>query len=343
VLGTVVLLRVEDWLREELQSAPEGSVGDSQIRQQLRVRVDEFISQLATVSHGGSQVWFLACPSTGWISEHYKLTTLLKTYTNLIATRVRNLSQVTSLSWPGVLSPLQTDDHCADREEHVPFSEAGFEQLGQLLGGQIIRTLARKDTGVCSTSGGSTALAAYLAGLNLKVQIASALPQDRPDIERLIRATASFSLTGERPTMTEEEISALLAGNLCLLVSVSDRVSNYETSGLVLLRLSEGDMVISAMALSCTILGKQVEYAVLSALAQLAAGSHLSRLIFEYVPTSHNGSILSFLEAMTDRESDTRYVLPADLVEARIKGVAVNPGAWTLTQTELLDAGLLVR
>ena len=332
-LGTLVMLRVEDWLREDIQSVLDEPVSDSRIRQQLRIRADELVNQISTLSDSGKQLWFLVCPSTGWIAEQYKLSTLCRTYGNLIATRVRNLSHVTILTWPASLSSSQVDDHLADRLEHIPFAQAAFDQLGDFASAQIVRTLNRKDsTTPASVSDGSTALAAYLSGLDLKIQLALALPEDRPHIDRLLRATASFSLTGEKPTLSDDELSTLLESNTCLIVTVSDRVSNYGPAGLVLFRSTQGAMVITSFALSCTVLGKQVEYAVLGSLAELAADKHLASLAFEYTPTDRNRMILNFLQTTTDRESDTRYVLPVVKAEARVRSAAINPAAWTVTR-----------
>src|SRR5579859_7475455 len=114
ILGTVVLLRLEDWLREYLQSAPDPSTLDAAVRQQFRPRVEEFVSQLAILSRLGKQVWFLAVPSTGWVSDKHNVGTLCRTFTNLIVARVRSNPQVTLLSWPGSLAAGKFEDREAD-------------------------------------------------------------------------------------------------------------------------------------------------------------------------------------------------------------------------------------
>src|SRR5258708_5947616 len=110
VAGTVVLLRLEDWLREHLKSAPYDASRDAWVRLEFRPRVEEFVSQLAILSRLGKQVWFLACPSNGWISEGHKLGALCRTFTNLVVARVRNLPQVTLLNWPTAVSADQSAD-----------------------------------------------------------------------------------------------------------------------------------------------------------------------------------------------------------------------------------------
>ena len=333
-LGSLVILRVEDWLREELQSTHRESLSDTWIRQQLRTRTDEFVGQLATLSDSGQQVWFLAFPSTGWIAEKHKLTTLFRTYTNLVATRVRGLSHITSLAWPGSLSASEINDYLTDESEQVPFTQAAFDQLGKHIGTQIVSTFALKvGETIAAESGASTALASYLTGLELKISLLEAGRDDRTHVDRLLRSTASFSLTGERPSIEDREVDGLLESHTCVLVNVSDRVGDYGPSGLVLFRVKDEAMVITSLALSCTVLGKQVELAVLSALAQIAIDHQLRTLVFEYTPTSRNQAILKFIQLIADRESETLYFLPVEMAQSRIEATAINPRAWKITQS----------
>ena len=123
VIGTIVLLRVEDWLLEGLKSAPQGGVpgaSHQELHSQLRSRVNEFVDQIKALAARGKQVWFLACPSRGWISEKHKLVTLCQTHTNLVIARVRNDRQITTLQWPSALFTGEVEDNHADRLGRIP-------------------------------------------------------------------------------------------------------------------------------------------------------------------------------------------------------------------------------
>jgi len=82
IRGTIILVRVEDWLRDDLKSLPTGSTSEAvqKARQNLKGHVDEFAGQAASLAQRGKPFWFLACPSTGWIAERHKLETLCQTY-----------------------------------------------------------------------------------------------------------------------------------------------------------------------------------------------------------------------------------------------------------------------
>src|SRR5215471_7176474 len=143
IRGTILLLRVEDWLRGHLKSSATVLLSTnerSELRQELGRRADEFIKQLEVLSRRGKQVWFLACPSVGWISEHYQFDVVCQMYTNLLVARVRAIPDITVLNWPASLTKSQFVDRSADRLGQIPFTQEAFDTLGALLGEQIART-----------------------------------------------------------------------------------------------------------------------------------------------------------------------------------------------------------
>ena len=337
VVGTIILLRLEDWLRNDLKSTDPETNADALARRQLLLRTDEFVRQLASFSQRSRQVWFLACPSTGWIANRHKLTTLCRTHTNVLLARVRKLP-VTFLDCPAFLFNGECDDHSADRLGQMPYSQDAFDQLGEFLGSAIARSLQARDlisAPVAST--GSAELAAYLAGLRVQVNFVPAEAGNRVHVERLLRTAADFSLIGQNPNIQDAEVDRLLESRNCFLVAVSDRLSDYGPTGFVFLHGSENALVVDAMALSCIVLGKQVEFAVLVALAQYAAEHNLDRIVFEYNPSGRNQPVHAFLQSIGDSESATRFVVPVSTLEARIKTAAASPGTWTVKFEPTLD------
>lgn len=339
LLGTVVLLRLEDWLREQLGSESYDVDKDAWIRQEFRLRVDEFVSHLGILARSGKPLWFLACPSNGWVSEQHKLTGLCRTYTNLVLARARDLPKANLLNWPAASFAAEVIDREADRTGQGPFTQDACDRLGEFLGSQVARWFSSHEaSAAASAASRSSELADYLAGLKVQVELAVADRSRREAVDHVIRTVASFNLTGEKPGISEAEVDALMESGTCLLIDITDRLSEYGPSGVVIFRSAGDDLVVSSLALSCPVLGKQVEYAVLSALSQIAADDHRSRLIFEYRPSARNQPILAFLKAATD-VADQRFTLPADGVDERIKKVAAAPGAWNLKVTGLEPKG----
>lgn len=331
IVGTVVLVRVEDWLSNADSAGSPAS--DAWARKVLQERVREFVNEITILSFRGKPVWFLACPSSGWYAEQNRLVPLCRTYTNLLVARVRSVPQVITLNWPGAL-PEPGDDRHADRLESIPFTQGVFNSLSNLLGGQVARTLAKNSLESCAVPGGSPELAAYLAGLSVQVELKPAEESTRVAVDRVIRTAASFSLTGEKPDIADSQIGALIQSGACMLVSVSDRLGDHGFSGVVICRWGENALVVEGFSLSCTVLGKQVEYAVVSALARMAVERSCSQLVFEFRQSGRNQPMLSFLQSVADRDADSRYVIPADTADARVSAKAVNPGAWSVKYSE---------
>jgi hypothetical protein len=333
ILGTIVLLRVEDWLLEDLKSAPAEakSVSHNQIHSQLRSRVNEFVGQIGALASRGKQVWFLACPSRGWIAEKHKVGTLCQTYTNLVVARVQNDRQVSTLRWPSALFTGEVEDNRTDRLGRIPFTQTAFDSLGEFLGSQIAQTSLRRD--LCAAPSAPPSLdelAEYLDGLKVHVQIAPAEDMDRDKLDRILRIAADFTLTGQNTELPDAEIDRLMASGWCMRIVVSDRLANYGASGILALRPTSEALVVSSMSLSCTVLGKQVEFAVLSALSEIASDLKVEKILFEFNPTERNQPTRRFLDSVADRVSDTRFVLPLALSQERLKAAAINVGTWTL-------------
>lgn len=331
IVGTLVLVRVEDWIRGLKPVNESNPESGEETRQRLAASVNEFFQQLANLCGCGKPVWLLVCPSHGWISEKHNLVALCRTYSNLLAARAKNLRQVTSLPWPTSLANDQIHDRNADRLGQIPFTRQAFEQLGHSLGEQIKHTFRRRAVSVERTStNGKGELAKYLCGLSVCVRLYPVQAGDRSYVDKILRTAAAFSLTGEKPDLSPLELETVLASGECMLISVSDKLGSYGPTGVVAYRVSADLFLVNTLALTCPVLGKQVEYAVLSALAQMAASRNCAKLTFPYQPSGRNQIMLGFLRSISDGDSDLLISLPTARVEETIKKIAVAPGAWTL-------------
>jgi len=174
IVGTLVLVRVEDALRNELKNSPASTEISAKARQQLAVHVDEFVKQVTTLAKRGKPVWLLACPSNGWIAESHKLALSCRTYTNLLLARLRGTPNVTLFKWPGSLADPDVSDRNTDRLGQIPFTPAAFQQLSQFLGPEIETALATREASASPTSSnGKADLANFLAGLGVRVRMSA--------------------------------------------------------------------------------------------------------------------------------------------------------------------------
>ena len=340
--GALVLLRLEDWLRDNLKSASPGKVSHATVKESLLARSNDFVNEVTALASNVRQVWILLCPSKGWIATRHDLTTACRTYSNLIAARLRKLP-VTVIDCPSFLLNGESDDHSTDRLGQMPYTQAGFDQLAQYLAAEIKRTSLLGQPGVVPRAADSTEFATYLASLKVRVKLSPVEASDRAHVGRMLRTIAGFSLTGEMPFLQDDEIERMLTDRNCLLVSVADRLAEYGPTGFVLFRVAGKDLIVEAMALSCVVLGKQAEFAALSALARHAGGHDLSRIVFLYKAAERNQPMQEFLESVAVSEPGLGYVVSVADVEARISESAVNPRAWTVELQSSLDNSSVLR
>jgi len=330
ISGVVVLVRLEDWLRDGLKSGPIGTDATPRQRERLVSGSGEFVTALSTLSQTVPQVWVMVLPSHGWIATRHDLQALCRTYGNVVTARIRKLP-VTVLDCPPFLLNGECDDHSTDRLGQMPYSQPAFDQLGEFLACQIECGWQQNAETVRSDPSESAQFEAYLAGLKVHVTLFNPTNGDRIHIHRLLRTAADFSLTGEKPYLLDEEVEQLVTSHTCLLISVKDRLSNYGPSGLIFFVTVDGDLVIDSLALSCVVLGKQVEFAMLAALSSYAAERGFRRIVFKYSQSRRNLSMRTFLELVGVSQTDVGYVVDVASVENRLKKVTASPGAWSTT------------
>src|SRR5262249_39118875 len=143
--------------------------------------------------------------------------------------RVGNVAEITSLNWPaGYIG----NDIAADESENVPFTQEHFDRIAEVIATEIARVQGRRFSGQ-ATSGKSPELAAYLAGLQVRVELAAADGSQRQYVDKIMRTAASFSLTGEQPHISDGEVCAAITSEKCAVVSVFDRVAEHGPSGVL--------------------------------------------------------------------------------------------------------------
>ena len=150
--------------------------------------------------------------------------------------------------------------------------------------GQSIRT--NQERAQLETQSGS--VDDYLASLAMTVELAPFQPADTARIVQLINKTNQFNLTTRR--LNERDVSQLLAGegNYTQSLRVSDRFGDNGLTG-VLIAVREGDSLrVHTWLMSCRVMGRRLEEAVLAALSKFARTSGAAKIIGEYLPTAKN-------------------------------------------------------
>ncbi|MCA2964887.1 MAG: HAD-IIIC family phosphatase [Acidobacteriaceae bacterium] len=159
----------------------------------------------------------------------------------------------------------------------------------------------------------AASLAHFYETLQLRVDIHRLHPQELPRAAQLTQRTNQFNFTTRRRSEAE------LAGFEAYAIHVADRFGEYGFTGLVVVVAG----VVDTFLLSCRVLGRGVEHAVVRWL-----GEHWAALTFELIPTARNAPAQSFLHELAGQRQGT-----ATLSAAQMRAVAFSAPAPAETAT----------
>ncbi|MCW3841248.1 hypothetical protein ONA70_14185 [Micromonospora yasonensis] len=153
-------------------------------------------------------------------------------------------------------------------------------------------------------------LADFVSSLDVQVEYRPVTDAEVPQVAELVARAHDFAL---RPAPA----AATLAGRTAdlLAVRVRDRFGDYGTGGLVALTREPDRWTVDLFSLSCPVLGKGVEPAVLRELAHRAGTAGARELLVPWTDTGRNGSARRFL-ADLDLGTDPAVPVRAVRVDA---------------------------
>jgi len=163
----------------------------------------------------------------------------------------------------------------------------------------------------------TSTLSDFLTGLGLQIDIHPPQPDQVPRAAQLTQRTNQFNFTTRRRTEAELE-KAMADGLSCRVVEVSDRFGDYGLVGLVLYAVRDGALEIDTFLLSCRVLGRGVEHAMVRELGRLAETEGATRVEAPFRATSKNQPASKFLatwpaERAKDDEGFERFVISSEV------------------------------
>ncbi len=148
----------------------------------------------------------------------------------------------------------------------------------------------------------------YLTSLEMVIKFAPFDDKGRARIVQLINKTNQFNLTTRRYTdadvVTMEADTSIFTSQ----VRLADKFGDLGMIGIVICRPANGDNSawdIDTWLMSCRVLGRQVEQAMLAKIVTEANKRGVQRLIGTYIPTAKNGMVSQHYKQLGFQLSDT--------------------------------------
>jgi FkbH-like protein len=176
-------------------------------------------------------------------------------------------------------------------------------------------------------------LGSYLEELAMRVRIERADRFAIPRVAQLIGKTNQFNLTTRRHS--EAAVRALAASDAAAVYSVrvTDRFGDHGLVGVAIVEKAAMVWTIDTLLLSCRVLGRGVETALLSALAAFARRAGVQTLRGKYIPTAKNLPARDFYPQHGFGRVADGGVDGAQMWELDLRVNDVSPPAWLIIET----------
>ena len=134
----------------------------------------------------------------------------------------------------------------------------------------------------------------FLHSLGIVCTFLSAIDAPLARSVQLLAKTNQFNLTTRRYSAAQIEEFASRPGNQAVAVRVRDRFGDAGVVGLALAHMEADACYIDSLLLSCRVIGRGIETALLTHIATHALTTGAAKLIGEYIPTKKNAPCAEF-------------------------------------------------
>lgn len=161
----------------------------------------------------------------------------------------------------------------------------------------------------------------FLAGLNLKIRISTATPNQLARVSELTRRTNQFNFTNIRRSESQIQALCLPGETECLVVHVKDRFGDYGLVGVIIYQTDSAALTVETFLLSCRALGRGVEHKMAAMLGETAVRRGLPRIDVRFIGTARNQPALDFLQSLVGefkkpQGNDLLFSFPANFLAA---------------------------
>jgi FkbH-like protein len=174
-------------------------------------------------------------------------------------------------------------------------AEPAFERLGLTDEDKVRGRLYAEQRQRTSLQENATSLEDFYRSLDMTVELRQVTEPTLARAAQLTQKTNQFNLTTRR--YTELQLTEFIASGWRIYTArVRDRFGDNGIVGVAITAPSEDAWEIDTMLLSCRVIGRTVETAILAAIAEDAETAGASALVGTFVPTKKNGPARDFYE-----------------------------------------------
>jgi FkbH-like protein len=179
--------------------------------------------------------------------------------------------------------PPDPADYIIALEEQLPFEALGLSEEDRQRSATFAANAGREALRTSTATVGE-----YLAALDMTAELRPFDEADLGRITQLINKTNQFNLT--TPRMQESQLAALIGvpGVYTQSMRLRDRYSNYGLTGVLIARLQGEALCVDTWLMSCRVMGRRVEEAMIGAAMRHAAAAGLARVEGEFIRTAKN-------------------------------------------------------
>lgn len=167
----------------------------------------------------------------------------------------------------------------------------------------------------------------YIRSLGITITVGEARDANAARVAQLTGKTNQFNLLTR--TFSDEELAAYRAkpGSAVYVAEVTDRYGDYGLVFVLMLTVAGRTATIDNLLMSCRVMGRHIEDAVLAAVEERLAAQGVSDIVGAYVPTARNSPVSGLLDrlgfdrvgdAAADGRIDYRRTIGAQAPERRL-------------------------
>ena len=153
----------------------------------------------------------------------------------------------------------------------------------------------------------------WLKSLETRVDVEALASSNLPRVAQLFNKTNQMNLATRRLSASEIEAWSRVPGRQVWAIRVADRFGDSGLTGVISVEIEGRTARVTDLILSCRVMGRHIEYAMLHVASVFAAARNVDELHVEYLRSERNAPCLAMLEASAlSKRGDTLFVWKGD-------------------------------